>query len=758
MVPSTLSTSKSSDSVAHNTIPVPESSSLRTMSTGNYNNSYPDTPELGISRTDVNVDNSEGPEVVVNKIFNSDSKVETHSEPSALKYEVRLFGLSQAVASDHLFNFFAAHTKVLGILMHATPNSSANLQWAQVWVPSEADVVRCLGLKECLVPSGITLVRAPLTNPAQAQGISAATTPELKTANASFELKTPPTPLPVPPTAFRSAYNADCTFSNPSPFAIGSSVHNMGSASVPISTTGFNISGLSDSFLSLNLGMNLRDNSGLGYRHVDPQGPLPRNLYVMGLPLDMTQIQFKALFTSFGMVEHSTLLSQLDGMGRRRGFVLMSTHQEAVETMRAMNGTWHGGFKMDVSWALVQREAKHFGSSNIMPNRVVHPPTVPIRRESVEEGTVVVDNLDSAYFPDSASIRDIFNHFGPVSRVNILSSNPFKILIQFDHAVSATALVAANGLNLGGRPLVARRYVGAINTLVPTLNSATAGLPQSTPMTMPVAKTAVDRSGQQFRPTQYQTRSHAQHSLSFSLQDLASPPSRMTVRRGNEPLGLGPSLSDLQSLPQFETHQSDPSQSLALSALSYKARSQSQPVSNQQFQQPQQSGIMQTQSWRQFSPFTAFMEPTRGMDTNHGSGLDAKPMGNSLIPNSSSNGKGNDRSASSESKPFGANTLKSDLFAPLPWHPVGDNKRTISVALKEINNSNSLQDVPHQQQSQLGLNKTATKTGLGVQGENKPPITNATGSMAPVGSTADLGLGGLGVRGMQDRWQVSPDW
>lgn len=96
MVPSTLSTSKSSDSVAHNTIPVPESSSLRTMSTGNYNNSYPDTPELGISRTDVNVDKSEGPEVVVNKIFNSDFKVETHSEPSALKYEVRLFGLSQA--------------------------------------------------------------------------------------------------------------------------------------------------------------------------------------------------------------------------------------------------------------------------------------------------------------------------------------------------------------------------------------------------------------------------------------------------------------------------------------------------------------------------------------------------------------------------------------------------------------------------------------------------------------------------------------
>lgn len=31
------------------------------------------------------------------------------------------------------------------------------------------------------------------------------------------------------------------------------------------------------------------DSGGLGYRHVDPSGPLPRNLYVMGLPLDLTQ-------------------------------------------------------------------------------------------------------------------------------------------------------------------------------------------------------------------------------------------------------------------------------------------------------------------------------------------------------------------------------------------------------------------------------------------------------------------------------------
>lgn len=101
MAPSTRSTSKSPDSVVHDTFPVRESRVAPTISTGNYNSNYPSTPGLGISRTDASVDNNEGPEVVINTIFNSDSEVETHSEPSAPKYEVRLFGLSQAGTFFH---------------------------------------------------------------------------------------------------------------------------------------------------------------------------------------------------------------------------------------------------------------------------------------------------------------------------------------------------------------------------------------------------------------------------------------------------------------------------------------------------------------------------------------------------------------------------------------------------------------------------------------------------------------------------------
>lgn len=108
MVPSTRYTSKSPDPVAHNTFLVPESRFLPTTSAGNYTNSHSNTPTFGISHTDANLDNSEGPKAETNAIFNSDLRVETHPEPSPPRYEVRLFGLSQAGMFFHLNTYIFA--------------------------------------------------------------------------------------------------------------------------------------------------------------------------------------------------------------------------------------------------------------------------------------------------------------------------------------------------------------------------------------------------------------------------------------------------------------------------------------------------------------------------------------------------------------------------------------------------------------------------------------------------------------------------
>ncbi|WVR07928.1 hypothetical protein IAU60_004971 [Kwoniella sp. DSM 27419] len=314
--------------------------------------------------------------------------------------EFRVYGLNAQVTADHLVNFFAANARVLGVFMH--PSSEPHgVQWAQLWAASDDDRQKCLALKWSLAPSGITISAAPGTTLAPPPVTRDLLTPDFSTRGLVTGYRAPMTP----PHSYRNARS---------------------------------------------------DLPGLSYRHIDPQGPLPRNLYIMGLPLDLTQMQFKSLFTQFGMVEHSTLLSQLDSLGRRRGFILMSTHREALEAMQVMNGKWLDGIQVDVSWALVQRESKIFGA---LPNRVIHPPVVPHRREILGDCSVLVENLDPLYFPNVGTVRDVFSHFGPISRVTIISNSPLQAVIHFDHEVSAIAMLNANGRSIGGRPVITRSYL-----------------------------------------------------------------------------------------------------------------------------------------------------------------------------------------------------------------------------------------------------------------------------------------------------------
>ncbi|GMK59361.1 hypothetical protein CspeluHIS016_0703760 [Cutaneotrichosporon spelunceum] len=267
------------------------------------------------------------------------------------------------------------------------PQTKGTFQWAQVWVASEAEIVSLLDLREALAVNGITISRV-------GAGPLTNPTPPLNSWDIVSQLSRPR----VAPPGFGLA-------PIPSPlFGRGDDANNQ-----------------------------------------------PRNLYVLNLPLDLTQVEFKALFTSFGMVEHSILLSQLDGIGRRRGFVLMSAHREAITAMHQMNGKWIDGSKLDVSWALVQREAKNTVNSSL-PNRVVHPPTVSNRRDPQPECTVLVENLDPFSFPDSETITAIFSRtFGSINRVIKISD--MSALIQFDNSISAHALASANGLQLGERTL-----------------------------------------------------------------------------------------------------------------------------------------------------------------------------------------------------------------------------------------------------------------------------------------------------------------
>ncbi|PWN48370.1 RNA-binding domain-containing protein, partial [Violaceomyces palustris] len=71
--------------------------------------------------------------------------------------------------------------------------------------------------------------------------------------------------------------------------------------------------------------------------------PAHKNLYVLNLPLDVTTDQLAALFATYGTVVHCVILAMLDAQARRRGFIDMSSPQEAKEAIEGLNGfVWHG--------------------------------------------------------------------------------------------------------------------------------------------------------------------------------------------------------------------------------------------------------------------------------------------------------------------------------------------------------------------------------------------------------------------------------
>jgi len=81
-----------------------------------------------------------------------------------------------------------------------------------------------------------------------------------------------------------------------------------------------------------------------------------RNLYVLGLPFALTKLvtfcllaglslidskrnEFASAFSQYGTVSHCVILATVDNSSRRRGFVVMSTHDEARRAMACLTRT-----------------------------------------------------------------------------------------------------------------------------------------------------------------------------------------------------------------------------------------------------------------------------------------------------------------------------------------------------------------------------------------------------------------------------------
>lgn len=92
------------------------------------------------------------------------------------------------------------------------------------------------------------------------------------------------------------------------------------------------------------------------HRHDPENHQADKNLYILNIPLTgCDSSELKKLVAHHGTVVHCMVLAKLDGMARRRGFVVMDSHAEALKVKNDLHGYVWNDFTLDVSFAHVQR-------------------------------------------------------------------------------------------------------------------------------------------------------------------------------------------------------------------------------------------------------------------------------------------------------------------------------------------------------------------------------------------------------------------
>ncbi|KAM5537598.1 hypothetical protein V8D89_008676 [Ganoderma adspersum] len=205
-----------------------------------------------------------------------------------------------------------------------------------------------------------------------------------------------------------------------------------------------------------------------------------RNLYVLGLPFDLTKVEFTGIFSRFGTVVHAVILATVDNASRRRGFIVMSQHHEAKLAMDALNRKEIKGHIIDVSWAVVQRSEGFldggdratvlcnpspspspapFDVTTLSPTLpslqasiVVTPPTEcpPMPTFPTQTSSLLIKNLPAVLFSQLSDLHPLLGPYGDVMKLEVLSSESSEcsqVSAIVEYATPSQAAEAAQALH-----------------------------------------------------------------------------------------------------------------------------------------------------------------------------------------------------------------------------------------------------------------------------------------------------------------------
>ncbi|KAL1695189.1 hypothetical protein GGG16DRAFT_109291 [Schizophyllum commune] len=184
-----------------------------------------------------------------------------------------------------------------------------------------------------------------------------------------------------------------------------------------------------------------------------------RNLYVLGLPFALTKSEFTAIFSKFGTVAHCVILATVDNASRRRGFVVMSTHEEAKNAMANLSRTQIKGHTLDISWAVVQRSQGFLDGGD----RAMFMADNPDSRNPSTPGDTESDAPDADFKPVAAPFKSMESAYKPLGDSRSCSMNSV--------ASPPLPLTASPVVTLSGRSPT--QNVSDLSAYEPSLTSTT---------------------------------------------------------------------------------------------------------------------------------------------------------------------------------------------------------------------------------------------------------------------------------------------
>ncbi|EAU89659.2 hypothetical protein CC1G_02548 [Coprinopsis cinerea okayama7 len=204
-----------------------------------------------------------------------------------------------------------------------------------------------------------------------------------------------------------------------------------------------------------------------------------RNLYVLGLPFALTKTEFSNLFSRYGTVVHCVILATVDNSSRRRGFVVMSSHEEAKRALTGLTRAQIKGHTIDVSWAVVQRSQGFLDGGDramLLEPRPSHLSNVDYRdrhnysssgsdtseysstppgsnsgaivNSPIPTTALLITNLPALLFSQAQDLHPLLCPFGRIERMHtvpIHGSETVSAVVQY--ASSESAIEARNTLN-----------------------------------------------------------------------------------------------------------------------------------------------------------------------------------------------------------------------------------------------------------------------------------------------------------------------